>query len=460
MKKRDDVPRRTAKKAKNLGNHVAFVIDASSSMKGLTRKVIEVTDLQVASLAENSKKYNQETRVSIWIFSDRGTTECVVWDMDVLRLPSIEEFYSPHGMTALIDATLESIEDLSTVSQIYGDHSFLMYVITDGQENTSLVRDPQTLANKIKGLPDNWTVAALVPDIQGVVMAKQFGFPAGNIQVWDATSEAGLEEASNVITHSHTSYMEARATTGLRSTTSLFDMSSAAVNQDTIKAAGLTPLDPSEYLLVPVVFPKPFMEGDDWISTFVTRMGHQYVAGRAFYQLTLEPVKVQVQKDIAIVERKGGRVYTGKNARALLGLSDTATVTLRAGQNPDYDIFIQSTSVNRKLLLGQRLLLLTPQVTYVRGQHQHQVPTPPVAVPQPKVAKMPPAPARAAAPVAAPVVRATSKKAKLDLTAPVWPKGGKATWAGVACPACRVSAGKRCLNNGVPMEKPHQQRKI
>jgi len=436
------------KRAKNIANHVAFVLDASTSMEHLRHKVIEVADRQVAALAKNSQEYKQETRVSIWVFADRGTVECVVWDMDVLRLPSIAEFYDPYGNTALIDAVIKSVDDLGTVSQIYGDHSFLMFVVTDGEENNSLVRDPQTLSNKIKGLDDNWTVAALVPNIRGVAEAKRFGFPAGNIQMWDATSEKGLEEAHENILHAHTSYMQARAT-GMRSTSNLFDMSSAAVNKATIKAAGLTPLDPSEYLLVPVIFRVPFRDGDDRIDNFTASMGHHFIVGRGFYQLTLKPVQVQAQKDIAVVEKKSGKVYTGKNARALLGLPDM-TVTLRAGQNPDYDIFIQSTSLNRKLLLGSRYLYLTPNVTYAKGQPATLV----KAAPRPHVAKMPPVSR------SVPVV-ATSKKARLDLTAPVYPKAGKALWAGIACPACPAGVNKRCQNdNGSPMEKPHAQRKV
>ncbi|HEY6018374.1 MAG TPA: vWA domain-containing protein, partial [Candidatus Paceibacterota bacterium] len=344
-------------RAKNPANHVGMVLDASGSMIGLSSKLIEVADRQVAHLAQKSQEHNQETRISIWVFSGRGTVECVVWDMDVLRLPSIADFYEPGGQTALIDAVVKSIDDLHTVSQIYGNHSFLLYVFTDGQENASFIRDPQFLSNKIKGLPDNWTAAAFVPNVNGVVEAKHFGFPAGNIQMWDATSEQGLEEAARVMTSSLDSYMIGRSS-GMKSTKTLFDMSAAAVNKQTIQAAGLTPLDPSEYILVPVIFKNPFQEGDDRIDNFITSLGHQFVAGRGYYQLTLAPVKVQIQKDIAIVEKKSGKVYVGNNARALLGVPDNITVTLRAGQNPDYDIYIQSTSNNRKLLLGQTLLLL------------------------------------------------------------------------------------------------------
>lgn len=443
-----------SKKPQNIINHFGFVLDKSSSMDVHTRKVIEVVDNQIRHLATRSKEMDQETRVSIWTFADPHSIECVVWDMDVLRLPSIAEFYQPYGNTAFIDAMLKSIADLKTTSQIYGDHSFLLYVVTDGQENRSIERSPRVLSEAIRLLADNWTVAALVPDHRGVAEAKRYGFPAGNIQIWDATTEAGLEEAAQSILRSSDSYMTARST-GLKSTANLFDMSAAAVNKQTIQAAGLTPLDPTEYLLVPVVFGRNFQDGDDRIDTFTAAMGHQYVTGRGYYQLTLAPVKVQVQKDIAIVEKKTGKVYVGKNARALLGLPDM-TVTLKAEQNPEYDIFIQSTSLNRKLLLGSRYLYLTPNITYARGT----VLTAPPVKAAPKVAKMPLAPSTVARRAAAAAVVAGSKKAKLDLTAPVYAKGGKALWAGRACPDCKSGANKRCVNSyGSPIEKPHAARK-
>lgn len=437
----------------NIINHIGLVLDASGSMSQHRAKLIEVVDNQIAHLAVTSKEMDQETRISVWTFSDWNDIHCVVWDKDVLRLPSIAKYYEINGMTALVDAAMMSLDDMATTSQRYGNHSFLFYFVTDGYENNSRKYSREQLASTLKRLDDNVTAAALVPGPKEVMEAKKLGFPAGNVQIWDATTTVGLEKAGESITASTDAFMKARATTGLRSTTSLFDMSAAAVNQATIKAAGLTPLDPSEYILTTVVYGNGFQDGDDWISTYTTNvLGHQYVAGRGYYQLTLAPVKVQIQKDIAIVEKKSGKVYTGKNARALLGLPDMI-VTLKAGQNPDYDIFIQSTSPNRKLLLGQRYLYLTPNVTYTKGQSVSPI----KAVPKPHVAKMPPAPKK----VAALVHPAASKKIRVDLTAPVYPKAGKALWAGIPCPVCPSKANKRCQkSDGSPLEKPHDLRKV
>ncbi|HEY6021454.1 MAG TPA: vWA domain-containing protein, partial [Candidatus Paceibacterota bacterium] len=368
----------------NIINHFVFVLDESGSMIDHRKNLVKVADRQIANLAEKSQKNGQETRVSIFSFSNWTNIKCLVWDKDVLRLPSIEKHYNPGGNTALVDAMMKSLDDVFTTSQIYGDHSFVFYLLTDGGENDSRKYRSFDLASRLSHLPENCTVAALVPGNKELEAVVRMGFHRGNSLIWDSTTEEGLERAHQSILQSADHFMDLR-TTGVHSTKTLFDMSANAVNKSTIVAAGLTPLDTNEYILTTVVYDqRKFQDGDDWISTYTTNvLGHQYVSGRGFYQLTLAPVKVQIQKDIAIVEKKSGMVYTGKNARALLGLPENLEVTLRASQNPDYDIFIQSTSPNRKLLHGQKYLYLTPQITYTKGQSVVK----PKA--QPKVAQMP-----------------------------------------------------------------------
>lgn len=333
----------------NIINHIGLVLDASASMRPHARKLVEVADNQIRHLAARSKELDQETRISVWTFSDASDIQCVVWDKDVLRLPGIGAYYRTGGMTAFMDAAAKSFKDMATTSQIYGDHSFLLYFLTDGEENASRQCTSAQLNRTIGALAYNWTVAALVPNITGVHEAKKFGFPAGNVQVWDATSTEGLERAGRSILDSTDRYMQARAS-GLRATTSLFDMSATTVNKATIQAAGLKPVPANSYLLVPV-------PADDRIDDFTRNMGHPFVVGRGYYQLSHRSVQVQAQKEIAVVEKASGKVYTGSAARQLINLPDM-TVTVKATHNPDYDIFIQSTSINRKLLAGTRYLYL------------------------------------------------------------------------------------------------------
>jgi len=335
-------------KPANIINHIGFVLDASSSMRSLAPALIRVADEQVKHLARRSQELEQETRISIWTFSYRTEIHCAVWDMDVLRLPSIATMYRPAGNTALIDATLKSISDLSEIPTRYGDHSFLLYAFTDGEENDSLGK-PHELAERILRLPDDWTLAAMVPSALSKMQAKKMGFPAGNVEVWDATSTRGVEEVGAVIRATTDSYMTARAS-GVRSTRTLFSTDASAVNASTIKQASMVPLARNKYMLIPV-------PSDCVIKDFTESCGQNYVLGRGYYELS-KPEDIQPQKEIAIVERNSsGNVYIGGDARQMLGLPDMQ-VRVRPSYNPDYTVFVQSTSINRKLKVGTKYLYL------------------------------------------------------------------------------------------------------
>ncbi|MFF4174181.1 vWA domain-containing protein [Streptomyces sp. NPDC001744] len=340
----------------NYINHVALVLDASSSMSHLSRKVVEVADQQIAYLARRSRELDQETRVTVYVFAD--TVECVIYDKDVLRMPSLKELYRVGGMTALLAAALKSQHELAQTAQLYGDHSFLTFVLTDGQENASH-RSPdapstkprelvEAVAGMIRAQQDNWTLAVLVPDQMGRREAMQCGFPQENIAVWDATSTRGLEEAGQVIQEATEKFMVGR-TKGIRGSRAVFSTGAEAVNKDTVEAAGLTPVEPSAYELIPVA-------QDVAIRDRVVESGHTYRTGCAFYQLS-KAEKVQARKRIAVLEKKTDRVYTGPEARALLGLPDVE-VRVKPDHNDEFTIFVQSTSVNRKLVPNTRLLLM------------------------------------------------------------------------------------------------------
>lgn len=63
----------------NIINHIALVLDSSSSMSGLASRLVQVVDAKIKHLATLSEELGQETRVSIYTFSD--TVRCVVYDI-------------------------------------------------------------------------------------------------------------------------------------------------------------------------------------------------------------------------------------------------------------------------------------------------------------------------------------------------------------------------------------------
>lgn len=314
-------------------------------MQHLRETLIQVADNQIAYLAQRSKELDQETRVTVYTFDD--TVKCVIFDKDVLRLPSIRSHYRIGGMTALIDATLLSQQDLAWTAQMYGDHAFLTYVLTDGMNNVNNHRAGE-LACRLAELPDNWTVAAFVPDQTGMFEAKKFGFPKDNIAIWD-TSTKGLGEAGETIRRVTDSYMVNRST-GIRGTRSLFSMGTDALNTQTVKDAHLNQLANGTFQLLDV-------KTGGYIREWVENRGMVYILGKAYYQLTkLETI--QPGKQIAVVEKTTGKVFTGANARDMLGLPAMA-VRVKPEDNPLFEVYVQSTSTNRKLLPGTKLLLLT-----------------------------------------------------------------------------------------------------
>lgn len=328
--------------SQRLINHVALVLDGSSSMTSHKNKLVQVADEQIRYLALRSEELQQETRVSVYLFNDN--VQCLIFDMDVMRLPSIQDLYRAQGMTALVDAVVKSQTDLATTSQIYGDHAFLSFVLTDGMENAS--RNSWTVMGRhTNGVQDNWTVAFLVPDQQSVAYMRRIGASQGNIAIWDTASATGIADAVSTIRTATDNFMTGRAS-GVRGSASVFSTGPQNVNSKTVHST-LTPV--KNVALLPVL-------QKSRIDEFVFSHYGTYRPGMGYYQLT-KTETIQKQKQIIVVEKSTGVAYGGAEARHLIGLPDDDSVRVRPDRNPEYDIFVQSTSVNRNLMPNTRLLV-------------------------------------------------------------------------------------------------------
>ena len=314
----------------NLINHISLAVDKSGSMRG--QPVVKVFDSELNNLKRRSVELNQETRISIYLFDDK--IECLAYDMDVMRFKSLEGHYELGGQTALIDAVLVSIKDQMHLPQLYGDHAFLQYVLTDGEENASRAH-PSQLKDALVTLPPNWTTACLVPNSRGVFEAKKFGFNEDSVAVWDTASRTGLENVGKQFSSAMDNYMSMRAS-GVRSTKGFFTLDTSAVRKSALKQ-----LRDSTFDIFPVRREQPIK---DFVESW-TR--DPYRLGSAYYEPT-KKVKIQNYKTVLLQDKKSCRVYEGDNLRDVLGLPD-ATVEVDPGKHKDWRIFVQSTSVNRKL---------------------------------------------------------------------------------------------------------------
>ena len=328
----------------NLINHVALAVDASSSVQG--QPIVPVFDGQLARLKQRSVELNQETRISIYTFASE--VKCLAFDMDVMRFDSLANHYRAYGQTALCAAALQAIEDHKKLPELYGDHAFLLTVFTDGEENSSGETARRDLPRKIASLPDNWTVACMVPNAGGVYEAKKFGFPAESCGIWDVNSSTGLESAVRTYTTAIDNYMTARAV-GVRSTKNFFTLDPSALSTS---SPALIPLSARQYAQYQVrrINAKQYIKGfvESW-------SGEPYRMGSAYYQPT-KKVKIQDHKVILVQRINTGQVYEGVHLRQLLGIPPQ-TVEVEPASNPDWRVFVQSTSVNRLLIPGTFVLV-------------------------------------------------------------------------------------------------------
>ena len=86
-------------------------------------------------------------------------------------------------------------------------------------------------------------------------------------------------------------------------------------------------------------------------------MGLVFKKGRGFYQWT-KASTIQPYKEIIVFDRSTGDIYSNGAARDLLGIpTDGGNVRLSPKYDKSrYDVFVQSTSVNRALFGGTKLL--------------------------------------------------------------------------------------------------------
>lgn len=326
-------------------DHVVLILDRSGSMQPLKHKIIAAVQAQVDALAKRSTAMNREVRVSVYAFG--SMIECLIFDTDVLRLPSIANLYEIEGMTRLADAIHLGLNDLATTSTLYGDHAFLLLAMTDGRENASSARGLASLPNRLQNLPENWTAGLLVPSEMARFEAEALGFAKGNIGVWGndaAEFERLASEGVETFTSSRVS--------GQRSTTNLFGNGPQNVNKATVASLDVVP--PTSYRLLPVPgtsarkhASKPFVEG----------AGLTYKRGVVYYQWT-KGEEIQSNKRIVVLEKATDRAFSGAEARRLIGLPADVSVKGSPQYNPEYETFVQSTSPTRALIGGTRVLVM------------------------------------------------------------------------------------------------------
>lgn len=303
--------------------NVVFVIDASGSMHPFRENVLD----SFAKLSETIPVGSEKKYI---VFNNRNNIK----ELDGF----IPEYYNTSGGTALYDAVKVALEYDDGVTPL------LVVVLTDGEENCSQTK-AWTLAGEIESLQktDRLTLTFMVPRGYKQKLVSNLKVPAGNIEEWD-TTDVGYARASIQTANSTSSYFQARAA-GKTSLSTFYS------NADNIKPAALQ----SSLMNITGKVAVWTVPAECEIKEFVEeKTGKNYVPGMAFYQLT-KPEKVQAYKDFAIMEKGKKQVFSGPNVRNVLGLPYTDAKVI-PGNHANYNVFVTSRSVNRKLVRGTQVI--------------------------------------------------------------------------------------------------------
>jgi hypothetical protein len=113
---------------------------------------------------------------------------------------------------------------------------------------------------------------------------------------------------------------------------------------------------PADLLAVaPGRFQVLMVDHDMDIKSFCNDQGVTFKRGRGFYEF-MKAETIQDHKEIVLMDRHSGDLYSGKAARDMLRLPEHGSVKIKPADLKQYRIFVQSTSNNRKLIGGYSFL--------------------------------------------------------------------------------------------------------
>lgn len=320
-----------------------LVVDNSGSVNSYAREMNNSINKTISDLKASAYRDGLAIDFSLYYFS-YGVSNAI-FNVDV-RDVKPQPQQRPDGGTALFDGVERAINDHLRPERSDEDVSYLLTIITDGGDNQSGDRSGNRMKDLIRRVQstDRWTIAFEMAPRTKDWFCRTYGIYPGNCVEWELTGH-GVEQTTVRRTAAVQNYT-ASVSKGVRSTETFYtDMSN--VHVDSLKKALSNIQDKVKTFQVPAeVEIRPFTEA---------QTGQPYQAGSIFYQLT-KPELIQDTKKLLIKEKGGRAIYAGQDARTMLGLPQGVDCRVRPGNHGNFDLFVESTSVNRKLVRGTTVI--------------------------------------------------------------------------------------------------------
>lgn len=337
--------------------YIGIVRDHSGSMSILTEAARKDYNAQIGEIKGGAIREGQDVIVSVVTFGEAVTSHLrevpikrEVVNSGITALQTLQR-YEACGGTPLYDAIGDLINQFQLLPDAGApDVAFLLLVFTDGEEEHSRIWNKLSLQRKICELQNTgrWTFTFRVPPGYGPRIHRDLGVPAGNILQWEAT-EQGLRDSTQSFTTGTQKYFAAR-TMGETYTHSFYKTDLGNLSKAAVKKAL------HDITAQVTTYDVGASDNRKQIKDFVQRQTGSYKLGGAFYQLTKTEPKVHDGKLIAVQDKRTGKIYSGTEARRVLNLPESGTIKVVPGDHGEFNVYVQSKSVNRNLVGGTKLL--------------------------------------------------------------------------------------------------------
>lgn len=332
---------------------VYLVLDQSASMVGqkceTQRKM--AWDL-IKEFAAAEQEGDQEYRVTLVGFGSYVFPVAPAKPARYFTRPEVDVLKAGNHNTALRDGICAAFNRALSSTDI--PEAVLVSIFSDGEENNSGNRaeDVKRVMSCLSGRT-GLTVTFAGP-LSAYRQLANVGIPEGNFKAWDGSLKE-MAETVQATTMSTQTYVKERAKGVTRSVSFYVDPSKLSTPGIRAMAKKVTPAE---------------------VKTVSSRMDGRAIAdffkkfepGRHYYQL-LKGEYIDEDKDLVVhIKDKDEYRQGSRTVRMLLGLPETGRIRVRPAKptadqlgrpvEPNYEIFVQSASVNRKLVEGQKLLTL------------------------------------------------------------------------------------------------------
>jgi uncharacterized protein YegL len=334
---------------KKIKNKIIYLLDSSYSMFTLRSRALSVFNKILKSNIEENNKFQQSTKITVVKFDDPDSLKYIYRNINSNNVKPLTNYdYNPlGGSTALYDAVGQVINyEMSNDDD--NECSFLLIVITDGRENSSKKYNQEKLSKLIKKAngTDRWTITFQVPKGYKNYL-NGLGLLPGNINEWDVDEE-GLDFVCSTTSAGLKGYYKHRSlgTLSIPSfyvQTDLTDLTQRTLSRELYDVS-------DKYGIFTA-------SKEEQIRNFVElKTRRPYRKGIAYYQLIKNEL-VQSDKEILVFDKNTTKLYGGEEARSLIGLPANVNTKVIPGNHANFEIFIKSNSVNRKLIKGQKVAI-------------------------------------------------------------------------------------------------------